>query len=45
MHFRPDVLCGLDCLRVSFGWIVCGRLVSFGWIVLKGVMDIWENVK
>ena len=30
MHFRPDVLCGLDCLRVSFGWIAWKNITELG---------------
>ena len=28
---------------VSFGWIVCGRLISFGWIVRGTVDFVWED--
>ena len=26
-------------LRVSFGWIVCGRLMLFGWIAWKNITE------
>ena len=33
---------------VSFGWIVCGRLMSFGWIVRKWLFCLcgiaWKNI-
>ena len=29
MHFRPRVCC-VDCLRVSFGWIVWKNMVKIG---------------
>ena len=37
----PPPMCCIDYLRVSFGWIACGRLVSFGqiargWLVAFG---------
>ena len=47
MHFRPPMCC-VDCLRVSFGWlmslgrIVRGWLVSFGWIARGQLMSfVW----
>ena len=43
--FPPPSVC-VDCLRVSFGWlmslgrIVCKRLISFGWDAWKNMMKI-----
>ena len=44
----PPPMCCVGCLRVSFGRIVCGRLVSLGWIVRKWLFCLcgiaWKNM-
>ena len=38
MHFRPPMCC-VDCLRVSFGWIVRKWLFGLGGIAWKNITE------
>ena len=44
----PPPMCCVDCLRVSFGWIICGRLMSLEMIVRKWLFCLcgiaWKNI-
>ena len=44
----PPPICCVDCLRISFGWIMCGRLMAFGWIACKWLFGLcgiaWKNI-